>query len=252
VFAGAGAPHVQGQYIVTLVHRYGGVDTERAIAFELEHPKEAATVNREARRLLGGSWDEWWLKTPLPGVVWCNCPHMRGYNTTSVEDLTKAEFEGRAKIEATLAYVQKNYPGFEKAYLLDTGSQMGVRQGRLLEGEYVVTVDDIRTGRRFDDSVARGRDYFTPYRSLLPKRIESLIVAGRCYSATPAAQRSSREIGPCIVMGQAAGAAAAMALESNVRFRDLDVAALQRRIRAQGADPGDQALEQPDQLVAHA
>jgi len=65
-------------------------------------------------------------------------------------------------------------------------------------------------------------------------------VTGRCYSATPIAQRSSREIGPCIVMGQAAGVAAATALRSDVSVRAVDVPTVQRRLRAQGADPGDE------------
>jgi hypothetical protein len=75
---------------------------------------------------------------------------------------------------------------------------------------------------------------------MVPRQIEQLLVAGRCYSATPIAQRSSREIGPCIVMGQAAGVAAALALEADVAVRAVDVAAVQRRLRAQGADPGDE------------
>jgi hypothetical protein len=240
VAARAGAPIEHGRYFVTLVHRYGGVDTERALRFEIEHPDEAAALNTEAKRILGGSWDMWWLLTPLPGVVWCNCPHMRGYDTTSVEDLTKAEFEARGKIVATFRFAKENIPGFERSYLLDAAPQMGVRQGRLLLGEYVVTQDDIREARWFPDSVARGRDYFTPYRAMVPRRIEQLLVTGRCYSATPIAQRSSREIGPCIVMGQAAGVAAALALEADVAVRNVDVAAVQRRLRAQGADPGDE------------
>jgi len=240
VAARSGAPIEHGRYFVTLVHRYGGVDTERALRFEIEHPEEAAALNTEAKRILGGSWDMWWLLTPLPGVVWCNCPHMRGYDTTSVEDLTKAEFEARGKIVATFQFAKQNIPGFERCYLLDAAPQMGVRQGRLLMGEYVVTQDDIREARWFPDSVARGRDYFTPYRAMVPRQIEQLLVAGRCYSATPIAQRSSREIGPCIVMGQAAGVAAALALEADVTVRAVDVAAVQRRLRAQGADPGDE------------
>lgn len=247
VAAQSGARFEQGRYFVTLVHRYGSVDTERAIRFEIEHPEEAAALNGEAKRILGGSWDMWWLLTPLPGVVWCNCPHMRGFDTTSVEDLTKAEFEARAKIAATFAFAKENIPGFERSYLLDTAPQMGVRQGRLLKGEYVVTQDDIREGRWFPDSVARGRDYFTPYRAIVPQQVEQLLVAGRCYSATPIAQRSSREIGPCIVMGQAAGVAAAAALDTGVTVRRVDVPMVQRRVRAQGADPGD---ERP--VAAHA
>jgi hypothetical protein len=71
-------------------------------------------------------------------------------------------------------------------------------------------------------------------------------VAGRHYSATPSAQKISREIPPCMAMGEAAGVAAAMALDAGVRVRDVDVAALQKKLRAQGADPGDQAGPNPD------
>ncbi|HKA10151.1 MAG TPA: FAD-dependent oxidoreductase [Candidatus Dormibacteraeota bacterium] len=246
----AGAEIEHGRYFMTLVHRYGGVDTERAMRFEEEHPKEAADLNREAKRLIGGSWEFWWLLTPLPGVVWCNCPHLRGLDTTSVEDLTRAEFDARSKIQATFEFARRNIPGFESAYLLDHAPQMGVRQGRLLKGEYIVTQEDVKEGHWFADSVARGRDYYTPYRSLIPRRVERLIVAGRCYSATPVAQRTSREIGPCVVMGQAAGLAAALALESGRELRDVDVGALQRRLREHGADPGDEPPVGAEVLMA--
>ncbi|HEY7819694.1 MAG TPA: FAD-dependent oxidoreductase, partial [Vicinamibacteria bacterium] len=89
------------------------------------------------------------------------------------------------------------------------------------------------------DSVARGRDYYTPYRALLPKRVEQLLVAGRHYSATSIAQRTSREIPPCMAMGEAAGTAAAMALDAGELVRAVDVAKLQKKLRAAGADPGD-------------
>ena len=117
-FAGCAVDH--GNYIVTLVHRYGGVATERALRFEHEHPEEATTLNREAKRILGGAWDFWWLLTPLPGVVWCNCPHLNGLDATSVTDLTSAEYEARARIEQTYAFARENVPGFENAFLLDT------------------------------------------------------------------------------------------------------------------------------------
>lgn len=116
---------------------------------------------------------------------------------------------------------------------------MGVRQTRLLQGEYVVTKDDVTSRRHFADSVSRGRDYYTPYRSLLPRGVDQLLVAGRHYSATPEAQRISREIPPCMAMGQAAGIAAATAVEQGVLVRDVDPAVIQSRMRDQGADPGD-------------
>ena len=235
----AGAPFMEGAYMVTTVFRLGNVDTETAERFEVEQPIESHEVNRTARRILGGSWAMWWLRTPIPGVVWCNCPHMNGYDGLTVESLTAADREGRKRIANLVEYVRGNHPGFEQAAVIDVAPQIGVRQTRLIEGEYVVTKDDVMNRVHFPDSVARGRGYYTPYRAMLPQGVDQLLVAGRHYSATPDAQKVSREIPPCMAMGEAAGAAAALSLDQGVSVREVDVAAVQRRLREQGADPGD-------------
>jgi hypothetical protein len=103
-----------------------------------------------------------------------------------------------------------------------------------------MTKEDVAQRTRFEDSVARGRDYYYPLRTLLPRSVENLLVAGRHYSATSAAQKISREIPPCMAMGEATGVAAALAIDAGVPVRNVDVAKLQRTLRAQGADPGDQ------------
>ena len=110
--------------------------------------------------------------------------------------------------------MRENWPGFENSYIVDMAPQIGVRQTRLLEGEYVVTKEDVHERVHFPDSVARGRDYYTPYRALVPKNVEQLLVAGRHYSATSVAQKTSREIPPCMSMGEAVGLAATMALDA--------------------------------------
>jgi hypothetical protein len=239
VAASAGAPFIHGAYIVTTVFRLGGVDTEAAETFEYERPAAFATLDREAKRAIGGSWAKWWLKTPLPGIVWCNCPHMAGFDGVKVEDLTRADFEGRERMAKLLAFAREKMPGFEKAFIVDVAPQLGIRQTRLLDGVHVMTKDDVTLRRHFPDSVARGRDYYYPYRSMLPRGVGGLLVAGRHYSATSAAQRDSREIPPCMAMGEAAGIAAALAVESHIDVAGIDVGALQKRLRARGADPGD-------------
>lgn len=238
VVTALGEEHSTGQYLVTTVFRLGGVDTTTAEAFDVEQPGESRRINDEIRSVLGGAWKMWWLRTPLPGVVWCNCPHMTGFDGTSVEDLTAADIEGRRRIALAVEHARQNLPGFENCYVIDVAPQLGVRQTRQLQGEYVVTKEDILSGRRFEDSVARGRDYFTPYRSMVPKNVDGLLVAGRHYSAEPAAQKISREIPPCMAMGEAAGTAAAIALDSGVKVRDVDLPTLQWQLIAQGADPG--------------
>lgn len=239
VAVSAGAEYAESNFLVTTVFRLGGVDTETAEHFESEEPQRAFDINREAIRILGGAWPLWWLKTPLPGIVWCNCPHMGGYKATDPVSLTAAQFDGRRRISRLVAYVREQYPGFESAFLVDVASQIGVRQSRMIVGEYVVTRKDVTERRHFPDSVARGRDYYTPYRSLVPLGVEQLLVVGRHYSATPGAQRISREIPPCMAMGEAAGVAAVQALDADVTVRDVDVHKVQVALRKQGADPGD-------------
>ncbi|MBL4628036.1 MAG: FAD-dependent oxidoreductase [Roseicyclus sp.] len=235
----AGAEYTDGQYIVTTVFRLCDVDTEKAITFEFAEPEEFKKLDRQARRAIGGAWGMWWLKTPLPGIVWCNCPHMPGYDGISVTDMVAAEYEGRERMMNLLHFARENIPGFENAKMLGAAEQMGIRQTRLLQGEYVVSKDDVKSRRYFEDTVCRGRDYYTPYRALLPKGIDNLIVAGRHYSVDSDAQKMSREIPPCMAQGEAAGIAAHLALEGNKALRDVDHKAIQKQMRAQGADPGD-------------
>lgn len=239
VAAAAGASFNEGKYIVTTVFRLGGVDTDETERFQQEEPETYARIDREAKRVMGGSWDFWWLKTALPGIVWCNCPHMVGFDALKVEDLTRADFEGRRRIYALVDFVRANMPGFQKAFVVDVAPQLGIRTTRLLEGEYVVTKDDVAHRVHFADTVARGRDYYTPYRSMLPKEVDGLLVAGRHYSATESAQKMSREIPPCMSMGQSAGVAAALAVAGSIPVRRVDPRAICARVRAQGGDPGD-------------
>lgn len=239
VAASAGARFTEGAYMVTTVFRLGGVDTDAAERFRWESPEEYARIDKQAKRVIGGSWDMWWLKTPLPGVIWCNCPHMTGLDAMKVADQTRADFDGRKRIYALVDFARANMPGFKDCYVVDVAPQLGVRQTRLLEGRYVVTKDDVNDRVWFPDTVARGRDYYTPYRSMLPRDIEGLIVAGRHYSATESAQKLSREIPPCMSMGQSAGVAAALSISGDVALGAVAPAAICAKVRAQGGDPGD-------------
>ncbi len=246
VAASAGAPHIGGNYLMTTVFRLGGVDADSAERYEREEPAAFTVLDRKIKKILGSSWGFWWLKTPLPGIVWCNCPHMARLDGLKVEDLTRAEMQGRKHIHALVDFVRQQLPGFENCYVVDVAPQTGVRQTRLLEGEYVMTKEDLAQRTRFADSVARGRDYYMPYRVLLPQKIDNLLVVGRHYSVTSQAQKISREIPPCMAMGEAAGVAAAQALQANISVRQVDVQRLQKTLREQGADPGDQTDRNPD------
>ncbi len=239
VAASVGAPFLHGNYMVTTVFRLGGVDTEEAERFRYEEPEAYRKVDLAARRTIGGSWEHWWLKTPLPGVIWCNCPHMQGLDGIKVADQTRADFDGRKRIYEMVDFVRANLPGFKDCFVVDVAPQLGVRQTRLLDGEYVVTKEDVMDRVHFADTVARGRDYYTPYRAMLPKGVDRLLVAGRHYSATEGAQKLSREIPPCMSMGQSAGVAAVLALDSGIALSQVDTARICAKVREQGGDPGD-------------
>ena len=154
-------------------------------------------------------------------------------------------------------FLRKRVPGFERCYLLDTSSQIGVRETRRIMGEYVLTAEDVFGARRFEDAVARvsfpidihdvkggggffegprdGPYYTIPYRCLVPQKIENLLMAGRCISATHEAHGSLRVMPPCFATGQAAGTAGALALETNINPRSVDVKLVLGSLIRQGA-----------------
>ncbi len=155
--------------------------------------------------------------------------------------------QGRKHIHAVVDFVRDKLPGFERCYVIDVAPQTGVRQTRLLEGEYVMTKDDLAQRTRFDDSVARGRDYYTPYRALLPRSVDNLLVAGppllgdlggaEDVARDPAVHGDGRS------RRRRRGAGARRGRIGAQRRRR---ARCRRPLRAQGADPGDQTGRNAD------
>ncbi len=201
-----------------------------------------------------------------PAEVSLNATRVHGIDATDPDQLTQAELEAEKQVMDVFRFLKGNIPGFEESRLLGTPYQVGVRETRRIIGEYTLTADDVLRGADFPDAVARGaypldihdvakntkvmdrevhgksetfvvlpRSYAIPYRSLLPKRPENLLVAGRCISATHEAISSARGQSVCMATGHAAGTAAALAALSGVPPRELDVAALQETLRKQGA-----------------
>jgi hypothetical protein len=175
---------------------------------------------------------------------------------TNPWDLTKAEREGRRQAREKVASYREKYPEFKEAYLLQTASQIGVRSTRRIIGEYILTREDVLSGKKFDDGVAQasfycdifepdkavvthvyleksGDWYNIPYRCLVPKRIDNLLIAGRCISADYYAEASLRLMHTCMALGEAAGVAAALAAERNVPPRRIRVAELLARLAKQ-------------------
>src|SRR5262249_53569636 len=130
--------------------------------------------------------------------------------------------------------------GFEAAYLEDLAWQLGIYESRRLEGRYVLGRRD--QGAPFDDAVAftgdwvrYGDTYEIPYRCLLPKRTEQLLVARRRLPSAHRVHQGTKEIPPCFATGEAAGLAAALSADSGVAASKLDVGELRARLRKSGA-----------------
>ncbi|MGE5508060.1 MAG: FAD-dependent oxidoreductase [Chitinophagales bacterium] len=191
-----------------------------------------------------------------PGELSFNCPRITGrVDATDVRDLSLAQVVGRRAVRRIVAFCRAYLPGCEDAYLVGVAPMVGVRESRRILGDYVLTLEDIREARKFPDAVARnnypvdihaatpgapggtlvahldpGAFYEIPYRCLLPRGLENLLVAGRCLSATFEAQSSVRTQLPVRALGQAAGTAAALAARRGVTPRQLEGTELRRHL----------------------
>lgn len=253
---------------MTLFFRVANVDDEKVREYVAAHPDDyrpfASLVKRarEAGEFSIPRRGVGLYKTLEPGVWRINTTRIQRVDGTNAADLTRAEIEGRRQVQELLAFFRKWLPGFERCTLLDTAATVGVRETRRIAGEYTLTLDDLATGCAFPDVIALcgypvdlhsptddggGADgtyqtadvYQIPYRTLVPVNLDGLLVAGRCISATHEAMAATRVMPPAFAMGEAAGAAAALALEHRVAPRDVDIPTLQRTLIRQGAYLGD-------------
>lgn len=188
---------------------------------------------------------------PMDGVVTLCCPCCHG-DGTSAEDLTRAEITIRKMVHNWCKKI-KNIPGFDKMYLLDC-PQIGVRETRLIKGEYVLTIDDIFKMRKFNDSIGRGAhpvdapvseeikkhplpsrwSFSIPYRCLVAKNVSNLLVAGRCISVTHEAFGCTRGTVQCMITGEAAGTAAALCSRQNISPPNINIDELCEKLKSQG------------------
>jgi glycine/D-amino acid oxidase-like deaminating enzyme len=165
---------------------------------------------------------------------------IRKIDATDPTDLTLAEIECRKMVMREVDRLRAEVPQFRRAYLCDVATQLGITESRRLIGEYVLRREDM--DRPLDDAIGitghwtrYGARYWIPYRSLLTRELDNLLVAGRCISVDHRTHHATKEIPACMVTGQAAGTAAALAVRSSVGPKDLDVGALQTALRQAGA-----------------
>jgi len=268
VAAAAGAPHEVGRggdgacQPATLMFSIGGVDWDRVCEFRAgngnldevwKQAQDAGDMEPFQSRLMG-----WWWTPTRPDQVGVNFTHITGVDATDAADVTTATVEGRRQAFHMVDVFRKYVGGMESCYLLSTASLLGVRESRRIVGEVVLSEDDLVARRDWPDAVcygsffidihnctgpgmdgetwrpATGFRYPIPYRAMLPRAVENLLVAGRCISVTHKALGSTRVMPQCAALGEAAGAAAALSLRAGCPPADLPAEALRDHLRAAG------------------
>ncbi len=246
---------------VTLMFTIGGVDWSRVArwrsSYQMKEVWAEAQRNGDMRPFQSEIMGFWYTPT-RPDQVGINFTHITHIDCTRAEDLTKATREGRKQAYECIPVFRKYVPGMENCYLVSTPNTVGVRESRRIQGEHVLSRQEVARQSTFEDSIGYGSffidihntrgigmdakewrppegfKYQIPYRILVPKGVDNLLVAGRCASCDHEALGSLRVMPQCGVMGEAAGTAAALSIRSGVSPRAVDVKALQAQLRRQG------------------
>jgi ribulose 1,5-bisphosphate synthetase/thiazole synthase len=193
----------------------------------------------------------WGTVSDQGDLTYLNLIHLPKIDGTDVNDLTAGEIEGRRQAIHAIEALRRFMPGCEDAKLRNFGMTLGIRDTRKIDALYNLTGQDVREQGRFDDAIGifpefidgygililptTGRYFHVPYRSLVPKGVGNLLVAGRCIGGDKVSHAAVRNMMCCAVSGQGAGAAAAISLQTGQPFESLDIRAVQRELRRQRA-----------------
>ncbi|MGD9497315.1 MAG: FAD-dependent oxidoreductase [Armatimonadota bacterium] len=238
----AGATWERDEKMIGMPFRLGNVNIERWNRAKSEDPEGTGKVFEAAHQ--AGGYESYLGLSPFPiepGVVWGN-DHLAPGDFLDPEVLTRMEVRGRRAARRVLEVLRAQMPGFEEAWLIDTAWQIGVRCTRRIQCLHRMTFEEFTAQAHHEDAVALGNDfrkpdlvYEIPLRSLLPGGLDNVAVAGRCVGSDEEAMEALREIHCCWAMGEAAGAAAALAAERDCALPQVPVAELQTRLRDAGA-----------------
>lgn len=245
----------------TIMFKVGGVDYEKAVfpgSFETLVDTDKGELQALAKKNLPAPAGHVLLyQTTLPGVVTCNMTNCIDIDGTNADDLTKATIICREQMDKIVDFLRSFVPGYENCFIISSASLIGIRETRHFKGEYTLTEQDILDAKVFDDFVVKDahfnfdvhnitgsgldktgvqhkfqqkKGYTIPYRCLLPEKIENLLLCGRNISGTHIAHSNYRVMPICVGMGEAAGAAASIAVKNNISVRKVCAKNIRNRI----------------------
>jgi len=250
----------------TLFMRVGNVNDDKIHEWVKMHPEEKLFESLVTKVREGGDWniprdDVGIYRTIRRGEWRVNTGRILNIDGTKPEDLTKAEIAGHRQAMEIIKIFKKYFPGFDDSYIIDTATQTGIRETRRIKGKYTLTKEDVLSGRRFNDSIARYaffmdihnpvgsgqelkmKDKFTskekkyfeiPYRCLLPINLNNLLVAGRCISSDHYANGAVRVMPCCFATGEAAGTGAALVNIEEKMPSEIEVNTLRQMLQERG------------------
>ena len=245
----------------TLMFKVGGVDTERAVfpgAFECLVETDKGELQALAKeKLPHPSGHVLLYRSTLPGIATCNMTNAIDIDGTCAEDLTRAEIICRKQMPLIVDFLREFAPGYENCYIIGSASLIGIRETRHFKGMKTITEQEISAAVQHEDAVVidahfnfdvhnisgAGLDktgcqkYFTqkngytiPYGCLVPEKIDGLLLSGRNISGTHMAHSNFRAMPICVGIGEACGAAAAIAAKEGLELRNIAASKIRDRI----------------------
>jgi len=179
--------------------------------------------------------------TPIPGVIYQHMDGEKNQDGLDIFNLSRLQLKIRREIWNQVEELRKT-PGCEGAYLLESPPMLGVRITRVLDAVHTIRTEDSMNYAEYPDTIGVGGRpggkkpmWQIPYRSLLPKRCPNLIIGGRCIGADKGVTFDAREVGTCLITGQAAGTAAWVALSERTSVQDADISRIQKILISRGA-----------------
>jgi len=226
------------------------VDIRKWSEYKASQPDKYGELMQELQKRGGYTRPYKGVLKNQPGAVWYHCmqPQPESTDAMDVEQMSRIDIRARKRTLITHEFMKKHVPGFENSYIMQVAPQLGTQGGRRITGEYTITEKDLVRDEVFEDTIVvlANNDYkeisakhptlCIPYRCLVPKRVDGLLVAGRAFSSEDVINQTFNIIPHCMAYGQAAGTAAALSVKAGVPPRQVDYKALHDNLVRQGVN----------------